>query len=179
MLRKSLATRRFWCFAALLAAASCPLAAQDTSATVFLVRHAERSGPGLKDPVTEAGQVRAALLARMFGEAGISKVVASEYLRTQETAAPLAKRIGVATTTVKAGDLKALAQTFAALPAGSAAVAVRHSGEIENLLDHLGSPQKIAKIEETEYDRLLILTFQNGKLLALRTLRYGAPHTTK
>lgn len=175
MHRKSLATRGFWCLAAL----ALPLLAQDVPATVFLVRHAERSGPALQDPITEAGHVRAELLARMFGEAGISKVVASEYLRTQETAAPLAKRIGVATTIVKAGDLKALTQTFAAIPAGSAAVAVRHSGEIENLLDHLGSAQKIAKIEETEYDRMLILTLQNGKLLALRTLRYGAPHTTK
>lgn len=163
------------CSAVLLAASLFPLAAQDIPATVFLVRHAERSGPGLKDPITEAGQVRAALLSRMFGEAGVTKVVASEYLRTQETTEPLAKRLGLNATIIKTGDLKTLAQTFGALPAGSALVAVRHSGEIENLVEHLSPAHTIAKIEETEYDRLLILTFQNGKLTALRTLRYGAP----
>ncbi|BDC49065.1 hypothetical protein F183_A13810 [Bryobacterales bacterium F-183] len=174
MTRNWIAGKSRWILTLLLAAFALPMAAQDTSATVFLVRHAERSGPAKEDPITAAGQERAQLLARMFGEAGISKVIASEYRRTQESAAPLAKRLGVTVTVIAAGDTKALGQAFAAMPDGSAAVAVRHSGEIENLLEQLGAASKIAKIEETEYDRLLILTFRSGKLAGFRTLRYGA-----
>jgi phosphohistidine phosphatase SixA len=164
--------------AALFAGLTLVAQPNEAPATVFLVRHAERSGPAMEDPITAAGQVRAELLARMFSEAGVTRIVTSDYRRTRETAAPLAKKLGLTPVVVKGGDDRVVAKALADTPAGTATVAVRHSGEIERTLEQFGAAYKVPKILETEYDRLLILTFQNGKLAALRTLRYGAPSNT-
>jgi phosphohistidine phosphatase SixA len=158
----------------ILAAFAASLVAQELPATVFLLRHAERSGPNLEDPITSAGRERAELVARMFREAGVSRIYTSEFLRTRQTAAPLSKLLGIEAIVVKGGDAKAVVEALSSVPAGTAAVAVRHSGEIERTVELLNASLKIPKIEETEYDRLLILTFQNGKLTGVRTLRYGA-----
>ncbi len=70
---------------------------------IFLVRHAERAdagGPGQKDPaLSETGKKRAAALVAELRDAGISAIYASEFRRTQETAGPLAKSLGLETIT--------------------------------------------------------------------------------
>jgi phosphohistidine phosphatase SixA len=160
-----------------IAATAQPPAA-DTTSTLFLVRHAERTGTQLTDPIMEGpGKERARLLARMFGEAGISKIFVSNALRTQQTAAPLAAKLGIKPEIIDGGDTPRLAAALAAVPAGSTVFAARHSGEIEKLIEVMGGGQ-IPKMPETEYDRLLIVTLAKGKVLAVRTLRYGTPTST-
>src|SRR6266852_161033 len=65
--------------------------------TVILIRHAEKNvEPNNSDPdLSSAGQTRAQELARMFGDAGINTIYATQYKRTQQTLKPLADRLGL------------------------------------------------------------------------------------
>src|SRR5438034_7582994 len=65
--------------------------------TVILVRHAEKIiDPNNPDvDLNAAGQVRAQEIARMFGDAGINAIYATQYKRTQETVKPLSDKTGV------------------------------------------------------------------------------------
>src|SRR4051812_14602306 len=67
-----------------------------SAVTVFLTRHAERAGEMGDDPtLTPAGRDRAELLARMLADAGVRQIFVTEFKRTQETAAPLARKLQV------------------------------------------------------------------------------------
>src|SRR3989454_12480696 len=70
--------------------------------TVILIRHAEKViDPNNADPdLSPAGQTRAQELVRMFGDAGINAIYATQYKRTQQTVKPLADKLGLATTRV-------------------------------------------------------------------------------
>ena len=59
--------------------------------TVIVVRHAEKNiEPSNPDPdLSPAGQARAQESARMFGDAGINAIYATQYKRTQQTVKPL------------------------------------------------------------------------------------------
>jgi len=59
--------------------------------TVILVRHAEKIiDPNNPDvDLSPAGQRRAQEIVRMFGDAGINAIYATQYKRTQQTVKPL------------------------------------------------------------------------------------------
>ncbi len=86
-----------------------PAAAQHT---VFLVRHAERadSSPGTSptmaaDPdLSAAGRARADHLAEALKDAKITAIFATEFKRTQQTAAPLAKALGLTVKIVSSNE---------------------------------------------------------------------------
>jgi broad specificity phosphatase PhoE len=87
---------------------------------LYLVRHAQTSGnamgaldtalPG--PPLTDLGQTQALALADGLGEEPIVAIYASQAIRTQQTAAPLASRLGLdvqvidGVKEVDAGDLE-------------------------------------------------------------------------
>lgn len=62
---------------------------------LVILRHCEKSGEGLCDPLTERGAADAIRLAdRLEGE-GIDAIFASPYRRSQETIEPFARRMGL------------------------------------------------------------------------------------
>src|SRR5467141_1069430 len=65
--------------------------------TLILVRHAEKIiDPNNPDVDLNAdGQARAQELVRMFADAGINAIYATQYRRTQETVKPLADRLNL------------------------------------------------------------------------------------
>src|SRR5256714_4446556 len=65
--------------------------------TVILVRHAEKIiDPNNPDvDLSPAGQARAQEIVRMFGDAGINAIYATQYKRTQQTVKPLADKLGL------------------------------------------------------------------------------------
>lgn len=65
--------------------------------TVILIRHAEKIiDPNNPDvDLSPAGQVRAQELTRVFGDAGINAIYATQYKRTQQTVKPLADKLGL------------------------------------------------------------------------------------
>jgi broad specificity phosphatase PhoE len=150
------------------------LAAQDAHLTVFVVRHGEK-GPGNPDPsLSEAGQRRAAALARTLTDGRVAALFASEFKRTQETLAPLASASGLTTTVVPAGKMDDLIAGLRALPPGSRAVVASHSNLVHLIVERL-SGQKMAMLTDADYDRLVMVTVTgDGKGQAV-VLRYGEP----
>src|ERR1017187_9927028 len=59
--------------------------------TVILVRHAEKAAaPADNPPLTTEGRQRAEGLATMLSASGVTSIYVTDYLRTQQTAEPLA-----------------------------------------------------------------------------------------
>ncbi len=58
---------------------------------VFLVRHTEREWEGEDPPLVAAGEARAQALAETLRDAGITRIVTTQWRRTRDTARPLAK----------------------------------------------------------------------------------------
>lgn len=131
--------------------------------TVFLVRHAERADagkappPGTKaDPSLSAtGRARAAALADMLKDAAISAIFVTEYKRTQETAAPLAKILSLTPLTVGSGEATNLIAKVRQI-AGNVLV-VGHSNTVPEVIKGLGVATEVT-IGDNDYDNLFIVT---------------------
>ena len=62
---------------------------------VFLVRHTEREPEGEDPPLVAAGEARAQALAETLRDAGITRIVTTQWRRTRDTAQPLAKLLRI------------------------------------------------------------------------------------
>lgn len=137
-------------------------AAAAAQPVVFLVRHAERadsgtSGAGMMkdDPdLSAAGRSRAASLAGMLKDAGITAIVTTEYRRTKQTAEPLATALGIQLTVISAKDSAGLAARLAA-QSGNVLV-VGHSNTLPDVIAALGLREKV-EIPEEAFDNLFIV----------------------
>src|ERR1022692_3482625 len=81
------------------------VSATAAQSTIFVVRHAEKAESGGNDPdISEAGRARAESLAKMLKNATTTAIYTTEFKRTQQTATPAAKALGLALTIVPAKD---------------------------------------------------------------------------
>lgn len=154
--------------------------------TVFLVRHAEKAAEPREDPpLTEAGVARSRELARVLGASGVAAIHTSQFLRTRQTAAPLAEHLGFvpAVIPVASGGMDpggvsresigAIADAIRRHP-GRTALIVGHSNTIPEVIRALGGSPAPA-IGDREYDDLFVVTvYADGKATVGR-LKYGAP----
>jgi broad specificity phosphatase PhoE len=122
---------------------------------VVIVRHAEKAANGGNDPdLSSAGRARAETLARILKDSGITEIFATEFKRTQETAAPTATSIRVAPTVVAAKDTAALVAKLHQLNGN--ALVVGHGDTIPNIVKALGINSSI-NIPDADYSELLIV----------------------
>lgn len=143
------------------------------STTVFLVRHAEKQA-GSEDPgLTEDGQVRAQQLASALRSIKLSACFASQFKRTQQTAAPSAKVMEIEVTERKAGKEEALAEEIRKDFVGKAVLFVGHSNTVPKLMKHLGAAN-VPKLEESDYDNLFVLQIDESGKATVMQLHYGA-----
>jgi broad specificity phosphatase PhoE len=146
--------------------------AQSAPLTVFVVRHAEK-GPEVPDPsLSEAGQRRAAELARVLSDSRITALYVTEFKRTQETLAPLAAATGVTTTRLLARDVDALIAQIRALPPGSRAVVATHSNLVHVIVLRLTGVM-LPELTDLDYDRLVVATVTGKEKGTAVVLRYG------
>jgi phosphohistidine phosphatase SixA len=160
--------------ALILAAPAGPVAAQspEPPSLVVLVRHAERAGPSADDPgLTEVGAARARELARLLGDAGITRIHSSDTRRTRETAEPLARRLGLPVETYDHRDLEGLASRLRELPGRH--LVVGHSNTTDELSALLGGESHGPIVEEWEYDRLYFLTPRADGGMETVLIRFG------
>jgi broad specificity phosphatase PhoE len=148
--------------AALLMAVVAWLLVTARSTTVIVVRHAETSQPGGDPPLSPAGQARADLLARMFGDSSLNDHVNAIYvsaaLRSRATAQPLANRLGLATTVAAEDDPRAFARRVLREHRGGRILVVGHSDTLPRLVEALSGFRDIPPIPPTEYGTLYIVT---------------------
>jgi broad specificity phosphatase PhoE len=145
--------------------------------TVILVRHAEKKiEPTNPDPdLTSSGEARAQELARVFANAGITRVFATQYKRTQQTANPLSDRIGVPMTVLDAKQTDEVVRQILANRGGTIFVA-GHNNTVPAIISEL-SGEQVPVIPESEYDNLFVVTvYRFGKAKVLK-MKYGGEST--
>ena len=133
------------------------------STTVIVIRHAEKdlSVSAVDPPLSQAGEARAALLARMFGDAGVlghlDAVYVSPALRNRLTAAPLAASLGIIET-VAVDDPRRLALRALREHSGGRVLIVGHSDTISQIVAALSGNPTIPEIGAQEYGTMYIVT---------------------
>ena len=143
--------------------------------TVILIRHAEKNiEPNNPDPdLSPAGQARAQELVRMFGDAGIKGLYATQFKRTQETVKPLAEKLGVGVTQVEAKNTAELVKQIRAQHNGDVVFVAGHNNTVPEIIAALGGPQ-LPIIPETEFDNLYVLTIYRVGKAKLLKMKYGS-----
>lgn len=141
---------------------------------VIVVRHAERADGGATpgnsmtaspDPqLSDAGKARAQKLALMLADAGVTAIYTTEYLRTKDTAAPLAAKIGVTAEVVMARDADALVAKVKSHKSGAVLV-VGHSNTVPAIIRALGG--SIVSVGDDEYDSVFFVA-ANGTTTRIR-----------
>jgi phosphohistidine phosphatase SixA len=137
--------------------------------TVLLVRHAEKTGPEDDATLTAAGAARAQRLAEALRSAGVRAVFTSQFRRTQDTAAPLCKELGIEPEIVGAHDIVKLVRTIRADHGGETVLVVGHSNTVPEIAKALGVAAEIT-IGEKEHDDLFAVTLlgETAGMLRLR-----------
>jgi broad specificity phosphatase PhoE len=125
---------------------------------VYLVRHAEKEN-GDDPALTAAGRARAEALAARLEGRGIERVLATDTRRARETAAPVAKRLGLSVDLYDPGKLPELAAEVRR--AGRSVLVVGHSNTTPALVLALGG-EPGPPIAEDEYDRLYRVELAGG-----------------
>jgi phosphohistidine phosphatase SixA len=152
--------------------------------TVFLARHAEKEATPPEDPpLTEAGKERSQTLMRTLASAGIKTIYTSQFLRTKQTAEPLAKQLGIEVTALQIkmdakNPRKISDQSYDEVVtkvyerAGESVLIVGHSNTLSEIIKRLGG-DVMPSVDDKEFDDLFVVTiYAKGKAKVLR-LKYG------
>jgi broad specificity phosphatase PhoE len=175
--------RRFSSFALfffLLLVSAGAARAQDSPTVVVVVRHAEKAADGGNDPsLSEAGVKRAQELVELAEEAGVTAIYTTQYKRAQETARPLAARLGVNVTPVEINRENAgaypskLAKDVLAKHAGQVVLIIGHSNTVPQIVEALGGKRPAPIDDATEFDRVFVVVVpKSGGVKVIKT-RYG------
>ena len=155
--------------------ASAAVAAPDQ---VIVVRHAERAPEPKDDPALSAeGATRAELLATTLASAQVKTIITTHYRRTRETAAPLARQLGLTPTvlTIRRGEVPAHFEEVLAevRKATGVVLVVGHSNTVAGIVAGLSKSSPV-KLCETTFANLFVVTPGAAGAPALQ-LTYGKP----
>jgi 2,3-bisphosphoglycerate-dependent phosphoglycerate mutase len=155
--------------------ASSLFAANTPITTVILVRHAEKAGATGDVPLSPAGIDRAKELVRVLAGTSIAAIYVTPYVRTEQTAEPLATAHHLDPVIVRNMDTYARDVVSAILRdhKGETVVVVGHSNTTPQVIRALGVPNP-PDIADGEYDGLFIVSIGDGATPKLVTLKYGA-----
>lgn len=141
---------------------------------VLLVRHGERADGGAPpagmtaapDPDLSAeGHARAGRLADMLARAGITKIVVTEFRRTQQTAAPLAARLNLTPERLSSKDVPGIV-TRVRGHGDDVVLVVGHNTTVPAIIAGLGGPT--IAIPDTDYGNLFVFVPATRTLTTLR-----------
>lgn len=147
-------------------------------ALIIVVRHAERAAEPKDDPgLSPAGLQRARALAEYLSGAQVTSILTTQYLRTMETAAPTAKRFGLApqVVPVKRGEAQAhVPEVIAAVRRLTGVVlVVGHSNTVAGIVAGL-SPQRPEALCESSFAKVFLVVPQPSGSAVLQ-FEYGQP----
>lgn len=138
------------------------IAAGCSSTTAFVLRHAEKTPGGNDPPLSPEGQLRAQELIQVAGQAGVTVIYATQFVRTQQTAQPLANHLGI---DINIFNVTANAQQYAedlvnhilTEHSGEVVLIVSHSNTVHLIVEALGA-NSINPLDGNEYDKLFIVS---------------------
>jgi len=147
-----------------------------TTTTVVLVRHAEKELGTIEDaPLSAAGERRAEHLAEMFGEVSgpgrIEAIYVSDTRRAQQTAMPLAMRLGLRPTVLPATQVDAVVSRILHDQRGGRALVVGHSNTLPEIVHRL-TGVSIPPIGEDQYDDVYVVTVPTFGKSSVLHLKY-------
>ena len=137
--------------------------------TIIFVRHADTDpaagaaagGPG-DPPLNERGRARAELLADFLQDidviASVDAIYASEFQRTQQTAMPLAQRLGLDVAVTDHSDYVGFMANVLSEHKGRIVLVVTHRNTIAPLVEELHGSKNVPAIEPADYGNLYIVT---------------------
>lgn len=140
---------------------------------VFLVRHAEKVDASRDPKLSAAGSERAEELARVLRDANIKHVHSSDFIRTRDTAAPIAARLDLKVELYDPHDLPSLVRKLR--QAGGRHLIVGHSTSTPGAVELLGGKPGTDINEAGEFDRLYIVTADASGEVSTVLMRYGKP----
>ncbi len=143
---------------------------QDGATVVYLVRHAEKVDDSKNPPLSAAGRERAALLANMLRDAGLTHLHSTDLERTRDTAAPVAAQLDLEIHFYDQRDLPGFAERLRATPGRH--LVSGHSDTTPTMVRLLGG--ETSDIADPEYDRLYVLTLEPGGQATTVLIRFGA-----
>ena len=144
--------------------------------TVIVVRHAEKViDPNNPDvDLSSAGQARAQEIARVFADAGINAIYATQFKRTQQTVQPLADKLKLPVSVVNSKNTADLIAQIRAQHSGQTVFIAGHNNTVPEIVAALGGPQ-YPTIPENEYDNVFVVTvYRTGKARVVK-MKYGTP----
>lgn len=149
--------------------------------TIIFVRHADTDqamAAGGDAPLNAAGRARAERLADHLEYvdvvAGPDAIYVSEKKRTQQTAAPLADRLGIEPVVADHYDIVGFMKNVLSEHKREIILIVSHSDAIAPLVEELHGSKNISEFAPDEYDRVVIVTIPTyGKVKTLQ-LSYPA-----
>jgi broad specificity phosphatase PhoE len=154
------------------------------STTVIVVRHADTdaamAGPDDDPPLNARGRARAELLADFLEDVdvvgSVNAIYASDKRRTQETAAPLAKRLSLEVQIADHLDTEDFMDHVLREHSGDIVLIVSHSNTIAPLIDELHGSKRLPPFGPDDFGELYIVTIPRplGKVKTLR-FHYGEP----
>ncbi len=132
---------------------------------ILLVRHAEKATDANEPavPLSEAGTARAARLAEMLKEAGVTAVYATDTVRARKTGEPVAKAGGLEVRTYSATDAagkpapRILLDRLKKEEPKGVVLVVGHSNTVPQILEAFGYGAKV-EIPSTQFDDLFVVT---------------------
>jgi broad specificity phosphatase PhoE len=147
--------------------------------TVIRVRHAEKNiAPNNPNPdLSPAGQARAQELVRVLGNAGITAIYATQFVRTQQTVQPLATHLGLPVTQIEAAKTDQLVDQIITNNRGGVVFVAGHNNTVPAAISALGGGS-VPIIPENEYDNLYIVTIYRSGHAKLVKLKYGNASAT-
>lgn len=149
-----------------------PSAAHSQEPTVvFLVRHAEKVDSSNESTLTSEGFERAKALAKMLQDAKLKHVYSTDFVRTKETAQPVATQNELEVEVYNPREPKSLVAKMKTQ--GGRHLVVGHSNTTPQLVKLLGGDPG-SPIEESEYDRLYIVTIGCDGIVSTLLVRFGA-----
>jgi phosphohistidine phosphatase SixA len=145
--------------------------------TIILVRHAEKASADPDAVLSAAGQQRAECLSHVLKDSGIKRIYVTDTKRTQQTAEPLAKALGIKPVVVPARDTTNLVQDIF-YGAGGNALVVGHSNTLPTIIQRVQAGT-VPAIDDNEYDGLYVLTIMEGSSTPVVKMHYCAasPHS--
>jgi broad specificity phosphatase PhoE len=164
----------FFLFATLI---SINVLAQKTS-KIWIVRHAEKQtiDPKNANPALNSeGEKRAEDLAKYLEKENINYIFSTDYLRTKQTATPIAKQKSLEIETYNAKNHTALVQKIKSFPQGKNSLIVGHSNTVLEILELLGGVAPVKSLKDDDYDFIFKLSIKGDKV-KVKTSRYGEKH---
>jgi len=149
-----------------------PVRPQEDITVVYLVRHAEKVDDSRDPELSDAGRLRAAALAQVLEYSGVERVLSTDYIRTRDTAAPVAEAMGLPVELYDPRDLPAAAHGI--LEGGGRVLVVGHSNTTPALVAALGGDPG-PTLEDSDYDRLYVVTVHPDGTATTVLIRFGVP----